>query len=119
MNKDGLWAQLEKGANKVTVTDGNIRKAFEELAEAKPKAQKRDFVLRTGEQGAKLFNKAVKDERDADMHRFEMKELIIRLDEWFVKTKMSEERYCTITNLIVSEDIENFNMAKKIIESYE
>jgi len=118
MNEDGLWAQLEKGTNKVTVTDGNIRKAFEELAEAKPKAQKREFVLQTGEQGAKLFNDAVKLQVDAEVHQMEMKDLVIKLDEWFVKTKMSEERYRTLTNLIVSEDMENFNMAKTIIESY-
>ena len=118
MNEDGLWAQLEKGANKVTITDGDIRKAFEELYDWVPEKKERRMSVMTGSAGAKAINDAITQHADAEMHKIEVKRLIIELDQMLMAEKFDMKRYKTLTHLLMSDDRSNFEMAKKIMESY-
>jgi len=115
---NGLWSQLEKGKNKFTVTTEDLREVFEEFAKMQTKVEKRQFVVRTGQAGAQAINDSITEYANAEMHKIEVKRLILILDQLLMAGRFGMSRHKTLTHLIMSEDMENFNMAKIIIESY-
>jgi hypothetical protein len=120
MNKDGLWAQLEKGANKVkSVSNKDIREAMEDLYRDIPNARHddRQMVVMTGMAGAQAIKDAIKNEAGNSAHRFELKKLIFELEEMYKSGKVNTKRMKTLTTLLCSEDMSNFEMAKKIMKS--
>lgn len=118
MSKDGLWAQMERGANKIAITDGNIRKAFEGLAESVPQKKERRISVITGSAGAQAIRDAISSSHEAHQHRIEIINLIYKLDQMLANSKITKDRHEKLSHLACSDDMRNFEMAKKITEYY-
>lgn len=120
MSEDGLFAQLEKGANKYKpITPEDMAKAMGDVYDAIPNAKHddRQMVVMTGMAGAQAINDAIKSEAGSSAHRFELKNLMFELEEMYKNGKVNTKRIKTLTTLLCSEDMSNFEMAKKIMKS--
>lgn len=121
-NKDGLWAQLDKGANKVkSISNKEILEAMKGIYKDIPNAKHddRQMVLMTGMAGVQAINTGIQKESSDRLRRLQMKRLIIKLDQLLCsENDLNMERYEKITKLIASENDENIKLAEKIMERY-
>jgi hypothetical protein len=96
-----------KGANKVkSVSNKDILEAMEDLYRDIPNVRHddRQMVVMTGRSMGSAY-------------RFELKKLIFELEEMYKSGKVNTKRMKTLTTLLCSEDMSNFEMAKKIMKS--
>lgn len=113
----GLWDELEKGKNKFTYkslsTDDlkkELSKFFKNAGHIPVKDPTRTIVARTGLVGMERFNEAVENEAIWEGVK-------TMLSELYLQGKVTANQFTKLERLLNSNDRENKNLARKIIES--